>query len=182
MTDQRQATGVPRIQDKTPSTMPSDPKPRPITDTLAFCIATLGPIGYLPKAPGTWASLAAALAAPWLFLPLSQGFRALTVLAILVVGTWAAGRVENLLGRKDPGCVVVDELCGQWLTLLPFGLLSPVHLAAGFVFFRVFDIFKPWPVRAAENRFPGGLGVMVDDCVAAAYAALALWPVVHFFA
>ncbi|HDQ39727.1 MAG TPA: phosphatidylglycerophosphatase A [Desulfonatronum sp.] len=150
------------------------------TDFLASSIATLGPLGRLPKAPGSWGSLGAVLAAPWLFLPFSTPIRVLILLLVLTSGTWAAGRMEKLLNRKDPGCVVVDELCGQWLTFLPFASLGHWQLVAGFALFRIFDIFKPWPVRLAEQRIHGGLGVMLDDCVAALYAALALWAVISF--
>lgn len=161
--------------------MPSSPEPRSKTDLLASWVATLGPLGRMPKAPGTWGSLGAILAAPWLFLPFSLPIRGVILLLILVAGTWAAQRMEQILGRKDPGCVVVDELLGQWMTLLPFAVLSFWHLLAGFVLFRIFDISKPWPVRLAEKRIPGGLGVMVDDCLAAIYAGLALWGIIIFF-
>lgn len=161
--------------------MPSSPEPRFKTDLLASWVATLGPLGRMPKAPGTWGSLGAILAAPWLFLPFSLPIRGLILLLILVAGAWAAQRMEQILGRKDPGCVVVDELLGQWMTLLPFVVLSFWHLLAGFVLFRIFDISKPWPVRLAEKHIPGGLGVMVDDCLAAIYAGLALWAIILFF-
>ncbi|WP_045222295.1 phosphatidylglycerophosphatase A family protein [Desulfonatronum thioautotrophicum] len=144
-------------------------------DRFALFIATLGPFGHLPKAPGTWGSLAAVVAAPWLFLPLSFPLRVLALLLVLAIGTWAANRAEALYGRKDPGSVVVDELLGQWLTLLPFAALAPLELAAGFVLFRIMDILKPWPVRAVERGVPGGLGVMLDDAVAAIPAAGLLW-------
>lgn len=147
-------------------------------DRIALAIATLGPLGNLPKAPGTWGSLAAAAAAPWLFLPLSFPLRVVVLLAVLIIGAWAASRAERLLRRKDPGCVVVDELLGQWLTLLPFAVLSPLQLTAGFILFRVADILKPWPVRLVDQRVTGGLGVMLDDAVAAVPAALLLWLVV----
>ncbi len=149
-----------------------------LLDRVASTIATLGPFGLLPKAPGTWGSLAAVVAAPWLFMPLSFSLRVLVLACVLVVGTWAAARAERLFGRKDPGCVVVDELLGQWLTLLPFAVLTVPQLVAGFLFFRIMDILKPWPVRAIERRVPGGLGVMLDDAVAAVPAAALLWLVV----
>ncbi|GAB6058246.1 phosphatidylglycerophosphatase A family protein [Desulfonatronum parangueonense] len=149
--------------------------PSPLLDRTASIIATLGPFGLLPRMPGTWGSLAAILAAPWLFMPLSFSMRVLVLLFILLVGTWAASRSERIFGRKDPGCVVVDELLGQWLTLLPFAVLSPLQLAAGFVFFRIFDIIKPWPIRYVDRHVPGGFGVMLDDGIAAIPAAAALW-------
>jgi len=137
---------------------------------LALALATLGPVGHFPKAPGTAGSLAAAVAAPWLFLIMPLWWRVLALLAILAVGTWACGRAENILGRKDPGCVVLDELFGQWLTLLFFPGLPLGFLLLAFILFRFFDILKPWPVRWAETAFPGGLGVMMDDGVAGLYA------------
>ena len=139
-------------------------------DTFATALATLGPVGHFPKAPGTWGSLAAIIAAPWLFLSMPLWWRILVLAAILAVGTWACGRAEKVYGKKDPGCVVADELFGQWLTLLFFPGLPLWYLALGFVLFRLFDIFKPWPVKWAETAFPDGLGVMIDDGVAGLYA------------
>ena len=100
---------------------------------------------------------------------------------MLAVGTPAASRVATLVGRKDPGLVVVDEVAGQWITLVGMPFTAPVVLA-GFVLFRVMDIVKPWPARALE-RLPGGWGIMADDVAAGIYAQLLLrvlllvWPV-----
>jgi len=142
----------------------------PPVDKLATALATLGPIGNFPKAPGTWGSLASIVAAPWLFLPYPLWGRGLILIGILIVGTWASSRAETLMGEKDPGCVIIDELFGQWLTLLFFSAMPIWYLAVAFVLFRLFDIFKPWPVKWAETAFPGGLGVMLDDGVAGLYA------------
>jgi len=143
-------------------------------DKLAVALATLGPVGHFPKAPGTWGSLAAVIAAPWLFLTMPLWWRALVLLALLAVGTWACGRAEVFYNKKDPGCVVLDELFGQWLALLFFPGLPIGFLLLGFVLFRIFDILKPWPVRWAETAFPDGLGVMMDDGVAGLYALACL--------
>lgn len=143
-------------------------------DKFAVALSTLGPVGHFPKAPGTWGSLASVIAAPWLFLSMPLWWRILALLAILAVGTWACGRAEIHYAKKDPGCVVVDELFGQWLTLLFMPGLHVGYLLLGFVLFRIFDIFKPWPVKWAETAFPGGLGVMVDDGVAGLYAMACL--------
>jgi phosphatidylglycerophosphatase A len=143
-------------------------------DTLGTALATLGPIGHFPKAPGTWGSLAAVVAAPWLFLPLPLWGRLAALALVFAVGTWACGVAERTMGRKDPGCVIIDELFGQWLALLFFAAMPVWYLALAFVLFRVFDILKPWPVRWAETAFPGGLGVMADDGVAGLYALLCL--------
>lgn len=144
------------------------------SDKFATAIATLGPIGHFPKAPGTWGSLASVVAAPWLFLPFPFWGRILILVGVLAMGTWACSRAEKVIGMKDPGCVIIDELFGQWLTLLFFSGISIGYLILGFILFRAFDIFKPWPVKWAETAFPGGLGVMIDDGVAGLYAMICL--------
>jgi len=148
-------------------------------DKLALALATLGPVGHFPKAPGTWGSLAAAVVAPSLFLTLTMPWRIAVLVGVFLVGTWACGRAETIMGKKDPGCVVVDELFGQWLTLFFFQAMPLWYLAAAFVLFRVFDILKPWPVRWAETGFPGGFGVMIDDGVAGLYAMGCLHLIVY---
>ncbi|MES9995449.1 phosphatidylglycerophosphatase A [Desulfovibrio aminophilus] len=143
-------------------------------DRLALEVATLGPLGRLPKAPGTWGSAAAVLAAPWLFLPLPTNGRLLLLALILGLGIWASTRAEAILGRTDPGCVVVDELLGQWATLLPLTAPTPLPLLLGFALFRLLDILKPWPIRAVERSLPGGLGIMADDLLAGLIAGALL--------
>ena len=146
---------------------------------LAVC--TLGPIGRLPKAPGTWGSLAAVIAAPLLFLPFSVPIRLYILGALFVLGGLAAHRAEKILGQKDPGCIVIDEVLGQWVCLFPFAFqftsVNFGHLLIGLALFRAFDILKPWPVRRSENWLPGGFGIMLDDVMAGVLAALCLWPV-----
>ncbi|MGL1862228.1 MAG: phosphatidylglycerophosphatase A [Pseudodesulfovibrio sp.] len=149
-------------------------------DIFATALATLGPIGNFPKAPGTWGSLASIIAAPWLFLPFPLWGRILILTAILVVGTWACSRAEAVLGKKDPGCVIIDELFGQWLTIVFFVGFPIWYLAVAFILFRLFDIFKPWPVKWSETAFPGGLGVMIDDGVAGLYALGFLHLIAYF--
>ncbi|OIO04484.1 MAG: phosphatidylglycerophosphatase A [Desulfovibrionaceae bacterium CG1_02_65_16] len=156
-----------------------------LSDRLLVFVATLGPIGRMPKAPGTWGSAAALAAAPWCFVPLPLPARLGVLAAVLLAGTWAAGRAEKILGRKDPGCVVVDELLGQWTAFAPFFLSGwtqnmPLDLLELFLLFRFFDILKPWPIRALDRGVPGGLGIMLDDlaaglCAAAAFALLHLF-------
>lgn len=139
---------------------------------MAFC--RLGVAGLAPRAPGTWGSAVAALFAPLWFLPLSMQGRIVLLAGIFFVGSLAATRAEALLGEKDPPQVVVDELLGLWLALLPFTAVSPLMLLAAFALFRLFDIWKPWPVRASENWMRGGFGVMLDDAVAGVMAMLCL--------
>ncbi len=163
---------------------PGSPSPSGL-DALALSIATLGPVGRMPKAPGTWGSAAALLVSPWLFQPLPLAARCAALVGVLAVGTWAAGRAGRVLGKEDPGCVVVDELLGQWTAFAPFHLGSftsstPWELLALFGLFRVFDILKPWPIRWADSKVRGGFGVMLDDLLAGLMAA-ALYALVRPF-
>ena len=136
------------------------------TCILAYC--RLGIAGLSPKAPGTAGSALAALLAPLLFLPLPLWGRLLFLAVIVVTGGLAATRAEILLGCTDPGEVVIDELVGVWIALLPLGAGqgSWPGLVWAFALFRLFDIRKPWPVHASENWLPAGWGIMLDDILA----------------
>ena len=143
------------------------------TTPLSFMakFATLGPLGSLRPAPGTIGSLVAVIAG---YAIASYGHGALiaATFIVTVIGVFAADAYAKATGRKDPSEVIIDEVAGQWLTLiiLPHDIL---WYAAGFALFRFFDILKPGPVRHAE-RLHGGIGVMADDLVAGALAALCL--------
>ncbi len=134
-------------------------------------------LGYLPVAPGTWGSAGAA-GAYWLLRqtgPAGPVITGVLLLAVCVVGVWTCPAAIELFGASDPGRFVLDELAGCWLTCLLFWGRGPlVTAAAAFVAFRVFDILKPFPLRALE-RLPGAWGVMADDLGAALYAAGTLW-------
>jgi phosphatidylglycerophosphatase A len=159
---------------------------------VSLFIATACGLGYLPKAPGTWGSLAG-VALYWGFHPQRWNnpidlyfhhtyfvvaplhIDLLLALCLAIIGIWASGRVARHVGAKDPQFVVIDEVSGQHLTyLLALALLNWKYLLLGFILFRVFDIWKPFPARQAES-LPGGWGIMADDWVAAMYAALGLW-------
>ena len=148
---------------------------------LGFELSHLWLAGRSPVAPGTCGSAVAAVAAPFLFMPLPYWARACVLALLLPLGAWAAGCGEKVLGKKDPGGVVVDELAGQWLTYAPFAALSWWGILAGFILFRVFDIAKPWPVKRAETWLPGGWGVMIDDYVAGVFGMICLWGLVLLF-
>ena len=130
---------------------------------LALSIATLGPIGTALPAPGTFGSLAALISG---YFILSAGwiYMAIATFIALFVGIWAASVYEAVSGKKDASEVVIDEVAGQWSVLL-ITPLSPIGFLAAFIFFRLFDITKPFPVNKAE-AIPGGMGVMADDMVA----------------
>lgn len=130
--------------------------------------------GWLPWAPGTWGSLAA-LPFAWLIMTYGggQGTLALASLALFALGCWATDIAARETRTVDPSWIVIDEVVGQWLTLLA-APLSLLGYAAAFFLFRLFDIWKPWPIRWAERRVEGGVGIMSDDVLAAIYAAIVL--------
>jgi phosphatidylglycerophosphatase A len=143
---------------------------------VAVAMATWFGCGYFPWGPGTAGSLAAVL----IMILLQHYFGAshLTLLVLIVLllapGIWASTRTARLLEQEDPGMVVVDEVLGQWVTLLGATVLVWKSFAAGFVLFRLFDIWKPWPVRFFE-RLPEGVGIVADDLAAGIYGALILY-------
>lgn len=142
-------------------------------DALAWIYATGAGVGLAPKAPGTVASLfGPVLVWAWQYfdLPVWEGI-ALTLLAIMV-GVVAAGRVAARRGCEDPGFVVCDELVAFAIVFAGTPVTWQTGLI-GFVWFRVFDITKPWPISRLE-RLPGGWGIMADDLLAGAFAAAAL--------
>ena len=154
------------------------PTPLPFRHPVTL-LATWFGAGLLPKAPGSWGSLAA-LPFAWVITEAGGGrLLAAAVALVSLVGWWAAERYAEASGGGDPGPVVIDEVAGQWLvlTMLPPDLAG---YALGFVLFRLFDIVKPWPVSWADRRLKGGLGIMLDDLLAGLYglgvlALLRLW-------
>ena len=141
-----------------------------VLDRLAIFIATVFGAGYSPIAPGTAGSAVTVLIL-WL-VPFSRVGLVLFLVAVVVVGTWAANVAERRLGGKDPGAIVIDEVAGMTLSVVAFPL-TPGVLLAGFVLFRIFDVVKPPPARESQ-RFSGGLGVMIDDVIAGLYALAVL--------
>jgi len=139
---------------------------------LRFWIATGLGSGLVPWAPGT-AGSAVALGLFWVTTRLGASWLPAVVFVVLVLaGFWSAASAARRLGQKDPGAIVIDEFAGQFLALLALPTSWQV-LAAGFVFFRLFDILKPPPARRLE-ALPGATGIMADDLVAGLYANLLL--------
>lgn len=159
---------------------------------FSLFLATAGGAGYLPAAPGTWGSLVGVLIyaivgvlfnhATDLYLdhrhsvvssqsPIAAGLA--VILALL--GVVVSARVAKFVARKDPQFVVIDEVSGQFLTyLLALAPLNWKYLLLGFILFRGFDTWKPFPARQAES-LPGGWGIMADDWMAGIYAAIGIW-------
>jgi phosphatidylglycerophosphatase A len=153
---------------------------RPRLSTLSGLIATWFGSGLAPMAPGTWGSLAA-LPFAWV-LSACGGTSLLAAATVLIffVGWWASSRVTAATGASDPGYIVVDEVAGQWLTLLA-APPEPLSYLAGFLLFRLFDITKPWPIRWADRNIPGGLGIMVDDILAGVFSLVILMILSRFW-
>ena len=168
-------------------------KPNGIVDYFALALTTIG-VGYIPGAPGTYGSAVAVVV--YVFISwfetsaavhgAATGFRLEQAMAFhwalntvlltifCIVGIAASTRSVPLLGSNDPSEAVVDEVMGQFVTFLfiPFGVEWPFILA-GFLLFRLFDIWKPFPIRDLEV-LPGGLGICADDIVAGVYAGVCL--------
>lgn len=168
-------------------------KPKTFLDYIALFFSTFG-VGYLPIAPGTWGSMVGVgiyLLAAWCvnfvehFILVHHGlpvsFNAWVHISILVslllfcfLGIWASGRSTDFFGAKDPSKTVVDEVMGQLITFLfiPF-TSSWKFILAGFLLFRLFDIWKPYPIDSLQD-LPGGIGICADDILAGVYAGICL--------
>lgn len=139
----------------------------------AHLLATWFGAGLLPRMPGTWGSLAA--------LPFAYGFfawggplaLAAAIVAVSLGGLWAIRVYLRHSDLSDPQTVVVDEVAGQWLALLP-AANDPLLFMVGFAAFRFFDTLKPWPCDWVDEHVPGAVGVWLDDVVAGIYAAVAV--------
>ena len=143
---------------------------------IAFVFATWFGCGRVPLAPGTAGTLGA--------IPLYLALRSsgpivvlLVAAALAIVGVWAAGEVVVTTGQQDPQIVVIDEVVGVLVTLAACGP-SWTSIAVGFVLFRIFDQWKPWPARALESLH-GGFGVVMDDVAAGVWGAVVLGALRH---
>lgn len=130
--------------------------------------------GLMPVAPGTAGSLAA-LPFAWAILAYAGWpWLLAAAAAVFAAGIPASNRLMARTGTHDPRMIVVDEVAGQWIALLP-AALEPLPFAAGFLAFRLFDIWKPWPIGWVDRRVSGGIGVMLDDVIAGVYAGVVVY-------
>jgi phosphatidylglycerophosphatase A len=139
---------------------------------LAVFVATVAYCGYFPIAPGTVGSAAGLVVYLLVWWAHSPSFEVALIVALFGAGVWAGTTAERYFGAIDPGPIVIDEVVGMLITLafIPVGWSAAL---AGFVLFRIFDVFKPYPAGRFE-RLHGGLGVMADDAMAAVYANISL--------
>ena len=141
------------------------------TDPVHFLAFGFG-VGLLPQAPGTAGSALGVLVA-WLTFSLGLPWRIAIAGALIIIGIWICGESAKRLGIHDHRGIVWDEITGMYITLLAV----PRELtlwAIGFALFRIFDIWKPWPIRDLDSTVAGGVGIMVDDLLASIFAMLLL--------
>lgn len=146
-----------------------------VTHWIAFGFGS----GLAPKAPGTFGTLAA-IPLYVLMSQLNLALYAGLLLAFTLFGIWVCGRVADDIGTKDPSAIVWDEFVGFLLTMI----VAPpgwVWILVGFLAFRLFDIWKPWPIRVVDQQVGGGLGIMLDDIIAGVMAAALLMLLALFF-
>ncbi len=141
------------------------------TDPVNFLAFGFG-TGLAPFAPGTFGSIPGLLLF-WLTLDFGLYVQSAMALALVVAGVWVCGESARRIGVHDHGGIVWDEIAGMYITLFAAPPTMGGFLA-GFLLFRAADIVKPWPIRDLDHRIHGGLGIMLDDLVAAVYAALSL--------
>jgi phosphatidylglycerophosphatase A len=143
-----------------------------LRDPVNFLAFGLGS-GLAPRAPGTVGSMLG-VALAWWTLPLGLELRFLVALALILSGIWICGESARRIGVHDHPGIVWDEITGYLATMLA----APAEwywLLAGFVLFRFFEIWKPWPIREADHSLGGGVGIMLDDVLAAVYAGAVLY-------
>jgi phosphatidylglycerophosphatase A len=140
-------------------------------------LASVFGAGYAPVASGTVGSFVTVVAI-WL-LPLTPLRIAVALVVVILVGIWAGSRVERVLGKKDPGVIVIDEVAGMLLSVILLPRTIPVLITA-FLLFRLFDIWKPFPARESQ-ALTGGVGVMVDDLIAGFYTLILIMGALTLF-
>lgn len=142
---------------------------------IVFCGVGFGS-GLLPKAPGTFGSAFALLFIPlWLCFGFYPSL--LSIFVMSVIGIFICGHTAKVLNVHDDGRIVWDEFAGQSITLLPliyFQQLSLFWILIGFILFRIFDVWKPWPIRVIDRQVDGGFGIMLDDLIAGLWAAICI--------
>ena len=148
-------------------------------EKAAVFLATGFYVGNIPFAPGTFGSL---IGLPFCYLLAEIQLGAAIIATLLLIGLaiWISNAAERTLKRKDPGCIVVDEMAGMAVTLigLPFNFTIVV---TGFILFRILDILKPFPIRVLDKRLSGGLGIVADDVVAGIFSNIIIRMLLYYW-
>ena len=148
--------------------------------TVAFLLCTWFGLGKLPKIPGSWGSAGAlpfawamqSLGGPWLL--------AVAAMAVALLSLWAIQIYLSYWPGEDPGEIVIDEVAGQWMTLI-FVPPDPLLYLIGFAVFRFFDITKMWPASWADRNLSGAPGVLIDDLFAGLYGMAIMLALMHYW-
>jgi phosphatidylglycerophosphatase A len=142
--------------------------------SFSLFIAQVGGLGKVPFAPGTVASIVAGIPSAILLSLVGEWWALLLLVLLFIAGCYVAGAAETELQKTDPGEVVIDELVGFLITMLGFPI-TPHTLVLGIVGFRLFDIWKPWPINILDRKLKGGVGIMMDDVAAGVLAHVLVW-------
>jgi phosphatidylglycerophosphatase A len=145
--------------------------------SLYQTIVTLGGLGHARTAPGSWGSAAALIAGALLIATFGSVGLILMTFLVFTLGIWACDHYEAAKGVHDSPEIIIDEVAGQWIALVPLAVLGAHWLwyIAAFGLFRLFDIWKPGPIGTLDQKMKGGLGTMTDDLAAGLCAAVVLW-------
>jgi phosphatidylglycerophosphatase A len=148
-------------------------------EKLVMFVATGGYAGNIPIAPGTFGSIVA-IPLCYAFSKINLPLAMIGMLLLIALAIWTAQIAETIIGKTDPGAIVIDEIAGMVVTLsgVPFHLTSVV---CGFIIFRALDIAKPFPIRQLERRLPGGYGVVLDDVAAGIYSNIFVRIILYVF-
>lgn len=143
----------------------------------AYWIAVWFGAGLLPIAPGTWGSLVAALMGGVILAYFGLMGLVIGIIWVTFIGVWASSEHQRITGSHDAGEIVIDEVSGQWIAMIPLSFMAltanfALDIAVTFILFRLFDIIKPWPIRVLDKHLTTGWGVMLDDVAAGLFAAI----------
>lgn len=143
-------------------------------DAASLWLARLGGLGRVAWMPGTIATAAVGVPSALLLSFVPEPWSYAMLGALFYIACYACGQAEKQIEGTDPSEIVMDELAGFWVAMI--GLpISIVTVVAGFLFFRLFDILKPWPIQVLDRQLHGGLGIVLDDVAAGVYAHAAVW-------
>lgn len=132
--------------------------------------------GFISPAPGTWGSLGAIPFGVAIYAIGGSITLIIATILITIIGLWASHKFDNDMDGHDSKMIVIDEVAGQWIALIP-AALNPILIPLAFILFRFFDILKPFPINMIDKKAPGAFGVMFDDIVAGIFTAIIVYTI-----